>query len=154
MLRNECGRPRSSVDATAGMLALMALVVLTVASLASGAPNKDKDQNEEPTRIYQHTYDEVFQASLDAIERMGMFVTEKDKDKGMIRGNGTYRVAPNNFDTTFDMHIETVSANPQTRVTINAHVKLHMGAYGYRHLDKKFDQDLFSEVQKVLSTYH
>jgi hypothetical protein len=39
-------------------------------------PGKDKDQ--ESTRVFQHTYDEVFQASQEAIERMGLFLIAKD----------------------------------------------------------------------------
>jgi hypothetical protein len=156
MLRNECGRSRCSVGATVGKLALITLVVLSVASLAPGAPNKDKDQQEEFTRIYQHTYDEVFQAALDAVERMGLTPTDKDKDKdkGTISGNGVYQqmtgVGPRNFKTTLDIHIETVSAKPETRLTINAHMQ---GVIG-RTWEKTFKQNFLIEVQKVLATYH
>ncbi len=47
---------------------------------ASGSPNNDKHKS--ATRVYQHTYDEVFQASLEAMERMGLFVESKGQGQG------------------------------------------------------------------------
>jgi hypothetical protein len=116
------------------------------------APNKDKDQ--VFTQVYKHTYDEVFQASQETIERLGLFITDKDKDKGTISGNGVYqqmtRVGPTNLKTTLAIHIETVSAKPETRVTINAHMEGMVG----RSWEKDFKQTFLREVQKVLVTYH
>jgi hypothetical protein len=87
------------------------------------APNNDKDQ--AFTQIYTHTYDEVFQASQEAIERMGCFVTNADKDKGVISGNGRCaRGAPGYlFKVDFEIRIESVSTKPETRVTVNAQSK-------------------------------
>jgi hypothetical protein len=114
------------------------------------APNKDKDQ--AFTQVYQHTYDEVFQASLEAIERMGLFVTAQDKDKGTISGKGSHQQKGVQLprDWTFDIHIETLSTKPETRVTINA------SSRGWVLASEKaaFKQDMASELQKVLSTYH
>jgi hypothetical protein len=137
-----------------GKLALIALVALTAAFLSPAAQAKDKPP-EEFTRVYQNTYDEVFQASLDAIQRMGLFVIDKDKGKGTISGNGVYQAitgaGPRNFKTTFDIHIETVSAKPETRMTINAaHFRGLLGSFGENNLKQNF----LSEVQKVLATYH
>ncbi len=114
---------------------------------ASGSPGNDK----ELTRVYQHTYDEVFQASQEAIERMGLYVTAKDKDKGTISGNGNYQPpGAGRFEWTFDIHIETLSTKPETRVTINANAGSGCGA-GCRNA---FKQDMAGNLQKVLSTYH
>jgi hypothetical protein len=114
------------------------------------APSKDKDQ--VFTQIYLHTYDEVFQASLEAIERMGLFVTAQDKDKGTISGKGSHQQKGVQLprDWTFDIHIETLSTKPETRVTINA------SSRGWVLASEKaaFKQDMASELQKVLSTYH
>jgi hypothetical protein len=117
---------------------------------ASGSPSKDK----EFTQVYQHTYDEVFQASLEAIERMGYFVTAKDKEKGTISGNGIFNVmgsmGPVGKKSTFDIYIETLNTKPETRVTINATVKGVIGGGASNTLK----QQLSSEVQRVLATYH
>lgn len=118
----------------------------------SAAPNKDKD--EAFTRVYQHTYDEVMQASLEAIERMGMFVTAKDKDKGTITGYG--HISGLGVDVSFEIHIEAVNTTPETRVTINTTAK-GGGAFcpGCKSDGKKQFKARFStELQKVLSTYH
>jgi len=140
MLWNECRRSRCRVGATVGKLAVI-LVVLTVASWAPGAPKKDKDQDQEFTPVYQHTVDEVFQASQEAIERLGWFVTDKDKDKGTISG---YHPA---YKTAFDIHIEALNTKPETRVTITVKTK-------YRNFRKDIEQRLPTQIQKVLATYH
>src|SRR5208283_1992755 len=81
--------------------------------------------NREATQVYEHTYDEVFQASLDAIERMGLFVTAKDKDKGTISGGGRYRAGAQDpyGQITFDLRIEAISTKPETRLTAHAQAK-------------------------------
>jgi hypothetical protein len=118
------------------------------APLASAAPNKDQ----EFTRIYQHTYDEVFQASLDAIERMGMFVSAQDKDKGAIAGNGKTSAS---ITVYFEIHIEAVNTTPETRVTINTTAKGGGVCPGCKSANMNYFKDHFStELQKVLSTYH
>jgi hypothetical protein len=117
------------------------LVVLTVASLAPGAPKKNEEH--EITQVCQHTYDEVFQASQDAIERAGFFVTAKDKDKGTISGNG----AAGKF--TFEMYIEPLNTKPETRVTMHGRGK----HWDWRYTSSQLDA-ILSELQKVLATYH
>jgi hypothetical protein len=95
--------------------------------VGSGAPNKDNIQNEEPTQIYQHTYDEVLQAAQDAIGRRGMFVTATDKDKGTISGNGSHVPKGGTAvqEWTFDIHIEALNTKPETRVKIDCEWKGH-----------------------------
>lgn len=131
--------------------ALFVLVVaLIAASLAPATPSKD--EYKESARIYSHTYDEVFQASLEALERMGLFATEKDKDKGTISGNGKYKPtgwqAPLSF--VFDARIETLNSKPETRVTLRFKKK---GAWGMGREEDQFGADFHSEVLKVLATY-
>jgi hypothetical protein len=117
---------------------------------ASAAPNKDKD--EASSQVYQHTFDEVFQAAQEASERLGYSVTAKDKDKGTISGNGAFDpqngMAPT--QCTFDILIETLNAKPETRLTINVKAK---GMFGGR-VEKSFKLRLLGEVHKVLSTYN
>jgi hypothetical protein len=127
------------------------LVVLAVASLAPGAPKKDKDQGQEFTHTFQHTYDEVFQATQEAFERLGYSVT--DKEKGTISGNG---VIPGGttLRCTFAIHIEALNTKPETRVTMN----IKSGKTGWltsrSGVEQEFDQRLSSEIQKVLASYH
>jgi hypothetical protein len=151
MRRNECGQSRSLAGVVIGRLALTALVILIAAPLNLGASKNDKDH--ETTRIYQHTYDEVFQASQEAIERMGMFIEEKDKEKGRISGSGVYSGAEGTsaVKMKFDIRIETVSTKPETRVTVTAKGKVF---FGLQDIGKTFAQGYFVEVQKVLATYH
>ena len=112
------------------------------ASVASGAPAKDNP--DDFSRVFNHTYDEVFQASQDAIERIGWFITKADKDKGTITGYGMY--GKNN--NTFEIHIEAVSQKPETRAAIAMKTHLLVGVER-RGLATKF----FVELQKVLVTY-
>lgn len=116
-------------------------------------PGKDKD--EAPSQVYQHSYDEVFQASLETIERMGLFVTDKDKDKGTISGNGEYHypcgaAVPCGGKLTFEVNIETVSAKPEVRVTMRPKFLMHIT----RGPRLTFPPDFFIQLQKVMSTYH
>jgi uncharacterized protein YndB with AHSA1/START domain len=123
-----------------GILAVV-LGVLATVSFASSAFGKDKP--EEFTRIYNHTYDEVFQAAQEAIERKGWFVTNADKDKGTVSGHMV------NAKHAFEMHIETVSPKPETRVTISVNAKgLGMGPFR-----RTSAEGFLSELQKVLVTY-
>jgi hypothetical protein len=116
---------------------------------ASAAPGKDKSA----TRVYQHTYDEVFQASLEAIERMGLFVENKDKDKGIISGSGKYKPSGWQYLMTFsfDIQVESLNTKPEARLTIN--FKKHGGA-GMGREEDQFGDEFVGEVQKVLATYH
>jgi len=149
MTRRECGRFRCTAGATIGKLALMMLVILTV---ASSVPVAAKDKGS--TQVYQHTYDEVFQASQEAIERMGMYVSAKDKDKGTISGNGIFNVTgsmgPVGKKCTLNIHIETLNTKPETQVTVSANVKGVWGGWANTDLERK----LSMQIQQVLSTYH
>ncbi|HKI12552.1 MAG TPA: hypothetical protein VKA02_10585 [Candidatus Acidoferrum sp.] len=128
---------------TAFVLMLGALIFCGYgASVASGAPGKDNP--DDFSRVFNHTYDEVFQASQDAIERIGWFITKADKDKGTITGYGMY--GKNN--NTFEIQIEAVSQKPETRAAIAMKTHLLVGVER-RGLATKF----FVELQKVLVTY-
>jgi len=132
------------------VIALAALLgVLVTTSLANAVPQQDKDQ--KYTRVYPHTYDEVFQASQETIERMGLFVADKDKDKGTISGNGRYNPdgGPLSKNCTLDIHIEALNTKPETRVTIHAKVKGVISGW-----DGPLKDRFLIELQKVLDTYH
>jgi len=140
------------VTVTAFVLMLGALVLGGFgASVAGGAPGKEKD--EQLTRIYTHTYDEVFQASQEALERLGLTVSDTDKDKGTIGGNGDFRMKIGDFaKVNVQVHAETISAKPEVRVTIVLKVKAPPLEGGIARRD--FAVNFFNELQKVLSTYH
>ena len=149
--RHECFWRAKCAGVAALALTLSVLIFAGYSTpSASAAPNKD----EAFTRVYQHTYDEVFQGSLEAIERLGMFVTAKDKDKGTIAGNG-HSNATTPITVYFDIHIETVNTTPETRVTINTTAKGGAFCPGCKSMNMAQFKDHFStELQKVLSTYH
>jgi hypothetical protein len=118
---------------------------------ASAAPNKDKD--DQLTRIYTHTYDEVFQASQETIERLGLTVTNADKEKGTIGGDGQYRMRNGDFAKLNVLaRIETVSAKPEVRVTLVLKIKAPPLEGGMAR--NNFVLNFFDELQKVLATYH
>lgn len=141
---------RAGVTAFALLLGVLIFAGYTAASPKPGgalpaAPNKDKTQ--ELTRVFDHTYDEVFQASLEAIERSGLFASAKDKEKGTISGSGNYPFTGNGgtgyVEITFDIHIEILSTKPETRITINAKAK----GFGGSSFAKRFNPLFLGDVQ-------
>jgi tRNA/tmRNA/rRNA uracil-C5-methylase (TrmA/RlmC/RlmD family) len=128
------------------------LLALTLASCATDAPAPGTDTVVQcsETLVYQHTYDEVFQACQEAIERVGLSVTDKDSDKGAINvfdGKGKH---------IFSLHVETINTNPEVSVTFKE--------YWTRipQVPRSMDEancrmcllNLSHEVPKVLATYH
>jgi len=95
------------------------------------------------TVVYTHTYDEVFQAATNAVERIGWLVTNKDKDKGVI----WVQYSPTKPSHCFEMHIETLNAKPETKVTICCFKA------GGQTFPRTLAGEAFSELQKVLATY-
>lgn len=150
MRRNECRESQRSVTAILFSLVLVTLVVVAAAILVPAA--QAKDNSEENTRVYQHSYDEVFQASLQTIERMGVFVNAKDKDKGTISGSCLYQPPPagGQYKVTYDILIEALNTKPETQVRINVKAKSMFAGT----VEKGFKMRFFTELQKVLSTYH
>jgi hypothetical protein len=152
MCRNEFGLSRCTPYAAVGRLALIALVALITAILSPAAQAKDKP--EESTRVYEYTYDEVFQASLDAMERIGLYVTDRDKEKRTIRGKGgdcTPRGSYMGNTCDLEIHIEIISSKPETRVTLE--VKKHGAGNLLVHVERDYKEKYFAELQKVLATY-
>lgn len=157
MRRNEYGRSRNRAGMAVAKLALIILVVLTAAPLAAGASKKDKGEDgnyypQELTGVYQHSYDEVFQASQEAIERLGWFVTDNDKDKGTISGKKNTS-ASDTQRFIFRIHIESLNTKPETKITINAHWN-KKGNYIREPSTREFEEKLATMLQKVLATYH
>jgi hypothetical protein len=139
----------------AGLIAVaLMLGVVMVCGNAASSPEPSGAlpavPNRGTTQVYDHTYDEVFQASLDAIERMGVFVAAKDKDKGTISGKGKYLFPGGGAPITFEIHIEAVSTKPETRLTTNCKAT----GLAARVTEQTFVDKFPIEVQKVLSTYH
>ena len=144
MLQNEhesfCWAKRAGVIAVALILGILIFGVYGAPS-ASAAPNKDK----EFTQVYQHTYDEVFQAIQETVERKGYFVTDKDKDKGTVTATSSNR------KVDFYIHVETLNTKPETRVTVIPKLK---GSKLFGSGLAQDSEDFLKELQKVLSTYH
>lgn len=142
-----CRRLQGSMHRAAKTAAVAVIAVLLLPAVQA------KNKSEESTQIFTHPYDEVFQAVPDTIERMGMFVTDKNPQSGQISGKGVYKAitpaGPRNFNVTFSIHVETVSAKPETRVTMDASMK----GLASRGWSKVFMQDFYRELQKVLATY-
>jgi hypothetical protein len=164
-LVNDVGS-RCPVGAIAGKLAVM-LLVLTFVSCATDAPAPGMDTDvhcgeQQITRVYQHTYDEVFQACQEAIERLGWSITDKDSDKGTINGFGTINVfnapAAEKSKGIFSLHVETLNTKPEVSVTFNGHYTrksvLLLSDSTYKEFIRGGLGKLSDEVQKVLATYH
>ncbi len=134
---------------TLGLSSLIALAALLGVLIfggygappASATPNKDK----EFTQVYQHTYDEVFQAIQETVERKGYFVTDKDKDKG------TFIATSSNRKVDFYLHVETLNTKPETRVTVIPKLR---GSKLFGSGLAQDSEDFLKELQKVLATYH
>jgi len=155
MQENGRRQTRSSVNLAAlgQVIAMMALAVALSCGSAQ-ANNKEKEKPEDYTTVYAFTYDEVFQAADKALMRLGWRVSSKDKDKGIIQG---LVIDPNlsvmNYNKNqFELHVETVSSKPETKVVVL--IKVHHFFLGNDASDRKIcAQDLFTELQKVLATY-
>jgi len=148
MLRNHAPLFRSSFCFAVAALAIpLGVLAAPVVPVAAG-----KDNPEDFTQIYRHTYDDVFQAAQEAIERRGCVAKDVDKDKGTVTGSGACVIGGNGlaYMVEFEIHIEPVSPKPETRVTVDAKVKVKLWA---GQLRKKFANELLSEISKVLSTY-
>jgi hypothetical protein len=127
----------------AARVIVVGIVALTTAFLSPVAQAKNKP--DDFTRVYAHTFDEVFQAAQNAIEREGGFVGNADKSKGVITGKGIAGYS----GMTWEIHIETISAKPETRLTINITSRGIGSGNSRRYAASQF----LMEVQKVLATY-
>jgi len=148
--KKECGRSRCPVWATVGRLAVMLVVLMVAACATMGPEPRIKDTDQGVTQIFRHTYDEVFQASEEAIERQGWFLDATDKEKGTISGRGSALVA--GVKGVFYIHIETLNTKPETRVTF---ISRENNAFRSNGIDTSVNggHRFFPELQKVLSTY-
>jgi len=145
MEKNENQRLRFQARSAVAVMAVT-LSVLATAGLAYAGNPKDKkpnDNKEEATQVYNHTYDEVFQAAQERIERNGWFIDKADKDKGIIITAAIDKKCP------IDIHIESVSPKPETRVT----VRWRCQGWALRHYSHDLGDGYLSGLQKVLATY-
>ncbi|MGA2327731.1 MAG: hypothetical protein ABSH05_15715 [Bryobacteraceae bacterium] len=142
MEKNENRRFRFQSCSAATAVAVT-LSVLATAGLAYAGKPKDKKQ--EATRVYRHTYDDVFQALQEAIERQGDFIDHVDKDKGTITANcGKMMCTP-----TYEVQVVSVSVAPETRVTIRVTTKGHLCG----NIWEGVANGLLGRLQIVLATY-
>jgi len=138
------------------------LVVLAsvLSLLAPQANGKEKENPDDYTRVYSFSYDEVYQAAEKAAMRLGWRVRNEDKDKGSIQGSvidaGLAEEAAHFNDRNhFEVHIETVSSKPETKVTFSFDLPNHHSLIGASVITmrKRCAEKLFVELQKVLATY-
>jgi len=113
----------------------------------------------QESQIYNHTFDEVFQACQEVIERQGRFIAEKDDAQGTISIKPAVGQPVGRLDAHFvcQIRIETVSTVPETRVTIRVHTAAQKH-FWYNPLEiNKFGHQTANEtlvyLQKVLATY-
>jgi hypothetical protein len=141
MFRNENEKFLFVRHAVAGAIILGILFV--VGTLPAAAADKNA-----VSHVYNYSYDEVFQGSQEAIQRLGWFDTGKNKDKGTISGYGMHA----GCKVPFDIQIETVNAKPETKVTVSANKG---GCFGIHTVSQNATKNaILSELQKVLATYH
>jgi len=95
-------------------------------------------------QVYQHTFDEVFQAVLETSERKGYPLLDKDKEKGTISVSADKHI-------DFYIHVEALNTKPETRVTIDPKYKGFKVSSGAQ---REFSENFLKELLKVLSTYH
>lgn len=106
------------------------------------------------SRVFEATFDEAFDASIETLTRIGLFAESAEKDKGKITGNGRYEMmcgaGPCMMTVTFAIYVNEVSDKPETRITIVA--KRH-GFTGWGGGITTMSDKFMIEVQKVLLTY-
>ncbi len=148
-------------------------VVFWTCVSASGAPGDKKEQSDKSqaiaegctTQVFRHTYDDVFQATKEALERKGQILDTIEKERGtisykteMIRIGRLY--SQNACKMVIDLRIESLAstAEPRTRVTVTARdggsePKLCRKPYGTAKWEDGCFKSFFSDIQKVLVTY-
>ena len=110
-------KSKNSINQTAVAISVVTLIV--AAAFLTPAV-KAKDNPDDYTRVYSHTFDEVFQAAQKAVERQGYFVTDSNKEKGVITGKGDMPIPTAGVTRHFEftLRLETTAAE-QTRATID-----------------------------------
>jgi len=107
-----------------------------------------KPSPEDLTQVCNNTYDEAFQASQQAMQQLGWYVTGADKDKGLIAAN-----ARSLSDLHIEVYVQTINNKPETRVTLDVS-KITRGYLEARGVwQSTVRQEFFMELQKVLSAY-
>jgi hypothetical protein len=154
-MTQENGRRQSrgsvNLAALGQVIAMLALAVAFSCGSAQ-ANDKKKDNPADFTRVFALTYDEVFQASRQALLRQGWNVTDADKDKGTIRGIVISDEVGGNNKNEFEVHVEVVSSKPETRAAINVTVH-HTMMLNDAEVRRWCASHFFTELQKVLATY-
>ena len=108
-------------------------------------------------QVYFHTFDECMDAAPTAIERLGWKITNVDKDKGTIAGAVPLGYPLPGFvpsgasEQPFEIHIETVSSKPETRVTLVELKTFATHGFGSQ-LNKSRAEQFSIEFSKALAT--
>jgi hypothetical protein len=132
---------------------VLAVVLDVLAGPMMAAAQDSKNNNQAFAQTYLHTYDDAFEAALVTIERIGWFPNDSVKGKGVITGTAGENPLGGtrwNCKGSFELLVESVSAKPETRVTIS--IDLQGGGF-CKDIRDDVASYYFSQLAKVLSTY-
>lgn len=106
-------------------------------------------------RVYSGTFDEVWDASRQVVERLGLFIEESDRAKGKFNGNGNYQfmclAGPCAGPVVFGLFFKEIGGR-EPRVQVTAHVVLPQGGGGRQGGHPEFLVNrIVGDVQKSLA---
>ena len=114
------------------------------------AQEKSKDSPDDFTRVYNFTYDDVFQAANEVLFRHGGNIKTADKEKGLLSSVSNAVNGPDDRCTT-DIKVEAISPAPETRVTY--HGQCGKPIHHKWEPTSQSAARFFGDLQKILSTY-
>jgi hypothetical protein len=151
MRSNESRQLRSFGRSALAPLALAIFLQAPAFSLrVVQAQEKPKDNRDDFTRVYEFTYNDVFEAAYQYYFRDGANIKTADKDKGLLIVVGNAINGPEDRCTN-DIRIEAISPAPETRVTFHRQCGKpihHKWEPAFRTAGR-----FFIGLQKILATY-
>ena len=123
------------------------------------APLKATDYQTTKSRVYNYTFDEVFDASVDAIMRTGYSVDVEDREAGLISGSGLNRRhgvnGPLSCNITYAIYVEEVNTKPRTKSTVIVDVHsstMFLWSAG-PETSLIVNSEISDQLQKILASY-
>jgi hypothetical protein len=111
-----------------------------------------KENTAQCSQVYTHTFDEVFQASQETIERDGNFVADLDKTKGTMKSKTA------SGSVVEEIVLTSGAKNGETSVNVTHHYLVY-STFMVHHTELQEKQGaaacsaFLGRVQKVLATY-
>lgn len=111
------------------------------------------------TRVFEYSYDDVFEATKTALFRKGFDVSRADKKAGLILAHGSVmrrEMIGVPIPFTASAKIIVVDRKPRTRLTVNADSYWDIyfgGAVRFESSANHLGNELMADIQKVLTTY-